>query len=435
MGWNRHGLLVGLALLALGCRTTETVATADEPNLLDQSGLAMGALDLQRDFVTERRASQILPAGLHAGPHHRVDEVVVLYGPQHRFWVHSDFGSFEAQGDARLRRLVREIQAIGALREATRTESYARAFQHSLASPFRAAKGLLLHPPSTLSGIPGGVETFVLASLEETRGGRSQYEDDMLAALVTVSKYKRRWAGELEIDVYSENPALQQELNRLGWVAALGNWTPSLVLMPLQGPGKVAWNALSWTDSFNRLMVEEAPDNLRVWNRERLENMGVEAEIVDRFLHHRFLSPRHTTAIVQALDAMAEASGRPRAIELALVASSEVSAFYHQRIVEILSSYHERVSPLVDLVEFRGLPLGLARDGTLVFAFPADYGQWTPFAQTLFRGFAGFEPPGRQITARALQITGALTPQARRELAALGIAATEDLAREIAFVD
>lgn len=435
MGWNRHALLVGLALLALGCRTTETVATADEPNLLDQSGRAMGALDLESDFVPERRASQILPDGLRAGPHHRVDEVVVLYGPQHLFRVQSDFGSFEVQGNARLRRVVREIQAIAALREATRTESYARAFQHSLASPLRAAKGLLLHPPSTLSGIPGGMEAFVLASLEETHGGRSQYEDDMLKALVTVSKYKRSWAGELEVDVYSGNPALQQELNRLGWVAALGNWTPSLALMPLQGPGKLVWNALSWTDSFNRLMVEEAPDSLRVWNRERLGNMGAEAEIVDRFLHHRFLSPRRTTAIVQALDAMTETSGRPRAIELALRASSEMSAFYYQRIVEILSSYHERVSPLVDLVDFRGLPLGLDRDGTLVLPFPADYGQWTPFAQTLFGGFAGFDPPDRRVRARALQITGELTPRARRELAALGIAATEDLAREIAFVD
>jgi hypothetical protein len=73
----------------------------------------MGAADLEPDFVNERRASQILPDRLRAGPHHRVDEAVRLYGPQHVFAVHSDFGSLEAQGDARPRRVVREGVRIG----------------------------------------------------------------------------------------------------------------------------------------------------------------------------------------------------------------------------------------------------------------------------------------------------------------------------------
>ena len=100
---------------------------------------------------------------------------------------------------------------------------------------------------------------------------RSEYEDRYLEALVTVSKYKRRYAAELGIDVYTSNPLVQEELNRLGWAGAIANWIPSVLLIPASGPGKALYKVFDWTETLNRLITEAAPDALRSRNNKKLK--------------------------------------------------------------------------------------------------------------------------------------------------------------------
>ncbi len=363
------------------------------------------------DRITQARASEILPPELLSGPHHEVNEEVSIRGPQYFFVVDSDFGQFQAQGRARLRRLVREINAIAALKE------------------------LALNPVDTVTGIPKGIWTFVVTSKESLSQGRSQYEDRYIESLVSVSKYKRSYSAELGIDVYTSNPVVQEELNRLSWVAATANWTPTLLLMPASGVGKRLYTAFGWTETLNRVITETAPDILRHRNNKKLETMGIPGKLRDRFLSHKYYSPRNHTVITEYLASMKEVKKVELMIEQALRADSEIDAFTYQQIVEILAGYSRSVSPIIEFRVHKGIPVGYAKNGSLVMGFPADFGLWTAFSEYLFEDFGKKQTVSEETKKPELWIFGEFSPRARRELGKLGISVTENVDAKVGMMD
>jgi uncharacterized lipoprotein YbaY len=392
-------------------------------------------IDSRYERVTQARASEILPPELLSGPYHKVSEDVSIRGPQYFFEIDSDFGQFQAQGRARLRRLVREINAIAVLKEVTKTKSFKDSFSESALEPVVALKDLVLNPVDTASGIPKGLWTFVSSSKESLGGDRSQYEDRYLEAIITVSKYKRRYAAELGIDVYTSTPEVQKELNRLGWAGAIANWTPTVLLMPVSGPGKTLYLVFDWTKTLNRIITEAAPDILRYRNNKNLETMGISGELRDRFLDHSYYSPRNKTVITEYLLSMKDAEGKARLIEQALKANSEIDAFTYQQIVDVLAGYNRSVSPIIELRVHKGIPVGYAKNGSLVMGFPVDLGRWTAFTEHLFVDFGKNRPGSEEIKKPELWVLGELTPRARRQLAILGIAVTEHADAKVGMMD
>jgi len=392
-------------------------------------------IDTRYDPIIQARASEILPPELLSGPHHKVTEAVSIRGPQYFFIVDSDYGQFQAQGQPRLRRLVREINAIAALKEITKKESFKDAFKESALEPVDALKELVIHPVDTVSGVPKGLWTFVASSKESLVRERSQYEDRYLEALVTVSKYKRRYAAELGIDVYTSNPMVQEELNRLGWAGAIANWTPTVLLIPASGTGKALYTVFEWTKTLNRLITEAAPDVLRYQNNKKLKAMGISREQRDRFLSHTYYSPRNHTVITEYLASMEDAKEKARVIEQALKANSEIDAFTYQQIVEILAGYNRSVSPITEFRVHKGIPVGYAKNGSLVVGFPVDFSRWTAFTEYLFEDFGKKQAGSGEIKKRELQILGEFSPRARRELAKLDINITEHVDAKVGMMD
>jgi len=394
-----------------------------------------GIIAARYDRLAKVSASEIIPPELLSGPHHKVREKVTIIGPQYFFMIDSDFGEFQAQGQPRLRRLVREINAIAAMKKVTSTKSFKDAFKESALGPVDALKDLVIHPVDTVSGIPKGLWTFVKASKGTFTTGRSRYEDTYIQALVTVSKYKRRYAAELKIDVYTSNPEVQKELNRLGWAAAIANWTPSAILLPVSGPGKALYSAFGWTDTLNDIITEKAPDVLRDRNSKKLKAMGVSAKQRDRFLSHKYYSPRNHTVIAEYLESIKDAEGKALLIEQAVEADSEIDAFTYQQIVEILAGYNRSVSPIMEFTIHKGIPVGYAKNGSLVMGFPVDIGRWAPFSEYLFEDFGKSPIKSGSIKKRELWIFGELTPRARRELGNLGITVTEHVTAKVGMMD
>ncbi len=392
-------------------------------------------IDTRYDRVIQARASEILPPELLASPHHKVNEALSIRGPQYFFVVDSDFGQFQAQGLPRLRRLVREINAIAALKEVTKKKSFKDAFTESALEPFVALKELALQPVDTVSGVPKGLWTFVASSKESLMRNRSQYEDRYLEALATVSKYKRRYAAELGIDVYTSNPMVQEELNRLGWAGAIANWTPKILLVPVSGPGKALYTVFGWTKTLNRLITETSPDVLRYQNNKKLKAMGIPSELRDRFLSHKYYSPRNHTVITEYLAFMMDTEGKTLLIEQALQANSEIDAFTYQQIVEILAGYNRSVSPIIEFMVHKGIPVGYAKNGSLIMGFPVDFSRWTAFTEYLFEDFGKKQAGSGEIKKCELQILGEFSPRARRELGKLGINFSEHVEAKVGMMD
>jgi len=214
----------------------------------------------------ERKASEILPAEMISGSHYTIDERVVTDGFTNRYTVQSDFGPFKAQNDAMLRRLVREINAIAQLKEIENTEAFGDALKTAAQKPLDGAERLIEDPVDTVSGIPDGISTLFSRAKEVITNEESDYEDGAVKSVLQVSDYKRQLAKKLQIDVYSANPILQEELNRVGWASAVGNLGPNVVLLPATGPVAMTISGLTWTDNFNDVITETPPAQLRIDN-------------------------------------------------------------------------------------------------------------------------------------------------------------------------
>lgn len=221
----------------------------------------------------------------------------------------------------------------------------------------------------------------------------------------------------------------------LGWAAAIANWTPTVLLLPAAGTAKVLYTVFDWTKTLNRIITETSPDILRYQNRKRLEAMGVSSQLRDGFLGHNYYSPRNQTVITEYLASMKDADGKARLIEQALKANSEIDAFTYQQIVEVLAGYNRSVSPIIELRVHKGIPVGYAKNGSLVMGFPVDLGRWTAFTEYLFVDYGKNRPGSEAIKKPELWILGELTPRARRQLAILGIAVTEHADAKVGMMD
>ena len=358
----------------------------------------------------ERRASDFLPDGAVSGPHYTIDERVVTNGFTNRYTVQSDFGPFKAQNDAMLRRLIREINAIAQLKEIETSTAFGEGVEGAVKKPIEGAERLIEDPVDTVSGIPDGIATMFSRAKEAITNEQSDYEDGAIASVLQVSDYKRELAAKLEVDVYSANPVLQEELNRIGWASAAGNLGPNVALLPATGPVALTISGLTWTDNFNDVIAETPPAQLRIDNTEALEGMGIDPDLVDRFIHDKILTPRNQTAIT-------------------------LDAVFFQQIAETFAGYDETVSQIVELRLYNGIALGYAENGTVVCALPLDYGRWTNTAATVLKDLVENYPKLNGAQRLEFWVTGRLSPLAMANVEKLGIGVVEDVDKKIGMLD
>ncbi len=383
----------------------------------------------------ERRASEILPEGMVSGPHYTIDERVVTDGFTNHYTVQSDFGPFKARNDAMLRRLIREINAIAQLKKIETSTAFGEGLEGALQKPIEGAERLIEDPVDTVSGIPDGISSLFSRAKESITNEKSDYEDGAVASVLQVSDYKRQMAKKLDVDVYSANPVLQEELNRVGWASAAGNLGPNVVLLPATGPVAMTISGLTWTDNFNDVIEETPPAQLRLDNTEKLEGMGIDPDLVDRFIHDKILTPRNQTAITHALAAMKAAKGREVILQIAEQAQTPVDAVFFQQIAETFVGYDETVSQIVELRLYNGIALGYAENGTVVCALPLDYGRWTQTAAIVLQDLVDNYPKLNGAKQLEFWITGQLSPRAMANAEKLGIGVVQDVDKKIGMLD
>jgi len=383
----------------------------------------------------ERKASDILPAEVISGPHYTIDERVVTDGFTNHYTVQSDFGPFKARNDAMLRRLIREINAIAQLKEIETTEAFGDGVKTAVQKPLEGAERLIEDPVDTVSGIPDGISSLFSRAKMAITTEESEYEDGAAAAILQVSDYKRDLAKQMQIDVYSANPVLQEELNRIGWASAAGNLGPNVALLPVSGPVAMTISGLTWTDNFNDVIAETPPAQLKIDNIAALEGMGVADDLIDKFVNDKMLSPRNQTAITHAMAAMKAATGRQVLLEMAIQTETPVDAVFFQQIAETFAGYDETVSPIVELRLYNGISLGYAENGTVICALPLDYGRWTSTAATVLTDMVANYPKVNGAQRLEFWVTGQLSPLAKANIDKMGIGVMEDVDKKIGMLD
>jgi hypothetical protein len=370
-----------------------------------------------------RSAVELLPPDLLTSPHYRIDPRVVTYGFLNRYAITSDYGDFEVRGDRMLRTRIREIEALAALDEMSKTTTFSRAAANALKSPFVATWNLIANPVDTILGIPTGAWNAIEQASQLARGERGALEDSGALALIGFEVKKRQIANELGVDPYSSNKALQKQLNRFAWAAYLGG-LPYL-FVPFVDDSDFQETPEEPADELAVILSIYSPEDLRRLNRIELAVMGVAEPLADELITHPWYSPRHATALVEALAALDLTQNRSAFIEAAVSAESEDDALFYEQSAELMRSYSDRGSPIGEIVNLGGTPTGTTESRTLVVPLPADYVNWTPATAALARAIGEGVAGHPNVERSELVLSGAASPLARERFEALGVVVTE----------
>ena len=389
----------------------------------------------QFEAPANRKAAAILPAELLKGPNYQVRDTVVSYGYMHHWTVDSDFATFEATGDGALRKLIREIHAIAALKEISRGEAFASAVAHAAKQPFQFAGKMITDPVDTISAVPSGVFQIFGNIYTGITEKHDPSEDSRLKQALFVSSWKRDFAAEHGVDVYSSNKVLQEQLNRLGWASAVGGLSLSAAMAPLSGAGALVFKNTRLANQVGAALKEEPPSRLRIINNDKLSAMGISKDLAQRFLDHPAFTPRHDTVIAAALADLKGARGRDVFLQAILSAQDEVGANFFMNMAQILQGYNETVSPIEDIALVNGLTVARAKNGRALIPFPLDRGVWSERGSKIVSHLKQIYEAAGFKGKFDFWVTGTVTPRARQGLAALGIAVTENVDERIGFLD
>ena len=397
--------------------------------LLPLTLLAQDASDPQSAFEQPPTlsASAILKPEFAYGPNFTVRDAVPTYAGRNDYMIDSDYGVFEADSNAMLSRRVREIAAIGKLREVSRTDEYKTALVAAAKSPLLMAKGLVENPVSTVTGVPKGLWKFMNRAgqgIKESSDGRgqSQYEDSKAEQLIGFSKTKRDVALKLGVDPYSSNETLQRELNGVAWAAYGGKMTFTLATAPISGGAGIALTVSGVSTTFEAAIRDKSPADLRLASLKKLLDMGCKKADADAFLNNIAFSPSVQTALVLHIESLKGVANRPSFIRLATSESqSEADALFFASTARLISELKERGNAFTRLDTFNGLPVVMAANGMVVVALDWDYAAWTQNAANFVSQLKAAKFGGKTPTSVGIAISGDASPLAQQNLTAAGV--------------
>ena len=378
-------------------------------------------------------AAGLLTPNWLKGPHHSVQDEVVNDGAQHHFVVSSEFGTFPAVGMSMLRTRVIETEAIAALKDVRQSEVFVDALKFQLLHPLHGLKILLTEPGRLGTSVGGGLLEFLAMPGQVSKFEGSDLEDSITKSAIGFSYLKRKIAFQFGVDPYSSNPALQDELNELTWVAFTADLAPQIgyVFMPA---GAILWmtfSATRWTSYLDEQVRDNSPGDLRAMDRAKLLKMGISEEDIHHFFLNSHYSPRHSIIITTALDELTGVDGREAFLAVAEEATSEELVLFYQHVVEMMRGYHVHIGAVDRLLVLPRLPALYTKNKTLVVMLPVDYLFWTSRVASVAQALTTHLPSRPRIVQRELWIAGNASPRARQELELLGWTVYEQVSAKL----
>ncbi len=386
-----------------------------------------GVLVLQPTFIMAAQqkyespsvlsASKILPPELLSGLNHRVQERVTNDGFMNIYRIDSKFGTFTAVSTPLLRIRIQEINAMAAMEKLKGTKEYGAAIKESGLNTMVAAKNMVFRPVKTLGQAVSGVGVAFRRAGDSVFGAkRSDTEDSKFKDLIGFSNYKREYAYNLGVDVYSRNEVLQDRLNEISWVGWAGGLTVTAALAVVPGGAGIAMTAIGTTKLTTAIFRTTPPADLRRMNTEKLNAMGIDPSTAEMFINNSVFSPREQTLLVSALDEMTGVADRDRFVQQAALTNNADMALFRQRQAEMYAGYHKAVAPLARFVSVGQLAAARTKEGALVFNVPVDYMVWTESLAQLGANIENVVNRLPGITEKQLWVTGTLSPRARAEM-------------------
>lgn len=242
------------------------------------------------------------------GRHHSIDRNVLNDGYLFLYTVNSAYGKIRAVSTAMAYKRVQEINAIAKIEEKSKLKEFGGGVYEKGKDVVSGAYSLVTSPIDTVTNAVSGVgKIFKRVGENVIEQSRSDAEDNRLKSIMGFAKTKRDYAYDMNIDVYSRNPLLQDALDNLTWSGYSGNMAMALVVAAVTGP---ITTGIGTTNLLNKVFRDTALADLRIMNRKKLHNMSVSERTIDLFIENGMITPHEQTIIVSSLEAMKNTSDR-----------------------------------------------------------------------------------------------------------------------------
>ena len=396
---------------------------------------ASGAGAADYETQTNKPAKDVLQPAVAAGPDYKVNDPVVADGYMYKFTVTTSYGPFDVTGTGALRKLEHEIWAIGQLKSVTRSDAFLKSLKDQAGKPLVFAKDVVTKPVDTLTGIPKGVGRLFGNVVTSVTTKRNPSQESRASEVLLVGSFKRDYAARVNVDPYSSNQVLQEELDKIGKAAAFGSWTASAAMMPIGGPASGVITGTSLSKSFNNILATEPPARIRIINEDKLKQMGSSPDVAKAYLDQPFYTPTQNLLLVDSLARLGTATGRDSYLTASMVAADETEANFFVNMAQILRGYHETQGPITGITMVGSLTVAQTKSGAAVIPFALDYGVWTANADRLSQNMkATYKAAGFNGNFE-FWVTGSLSPTGKRELEARGFKVVEQAGSRFDIID
>ena len=372
--------------------------------------------------LPELKASEILRPEFLKGPHHTVRESVLTFSGANQFVIDSDFGVFQADGNAMLVLRVKEIYAIAQLEDVSRGDEFKNSLVAAAKSPLNAARNIVNDPVKAVSNVPKGIMKFMGRAGDTIKGiGKKESGDNPegnnMQQIIGFSDTKRKIALGMGIDPYSTNAVLQKELDSVAWASWAGGFAFTAATLPISGPVGAALTVTNVSSGLDKLLKERSPEELKRINRSSLRAMGVTSKDIERLLSNTAFSPSQVTEFVLHLKALDGVANRGAFVRSAAErTSSEADAIFCLQTAALMSQVHQKEKPLARITMLVDFPVCIAKDGTIIVAMQWDYAVWTA-------GTASFAAAVEKLAAESGEkkpvmviVSGQMSPLLQQEL-------------------
>ncbi|OGR18504.1 MAG: hypothetical protein A2X81_16595 [Desulfobacterales bacterium GWB2_56_26] len=370
---------------------------------------------------TTLKASSLIGPELLKSDLYTVDEAVMNDGLLNHYTVRSKFGEFTADSTLGLKQLLHEIQAIAAMKRVETKNTAAESVVQSGKNTIDAVGNLITDPQKTLEGAAAGVSSlFSRASQVVGKRQTTEAEDSRVEQIIGKSKSKGEIATKYGVSVYSLNPVLQEELERLAWADYLGGIGLAAAQSAVPGAGGLLLTTSGTARLLNEVINNTPASELWVRNKNKLEAMKIDPDTVQLYLNNPSFSPALFTIMVQSMEEMKGVANRSLFVKISLQAHTHEMADAITKMTTMLAGYHTNVEPLQSVAPFGRFLYGKTAKGGAVVAFPADHVLWSSRVADAATWL--IEPVKGQVKPAGMQlwILGDFSKKAQAELQTLG---------------
>ena len=390
-------------------------------NATPPSSAAQNVVPGQSDFEVPGHvdAEAFLPKSAFAGKFLFAEKVAENNGLQNTYRIRLHAEEYEVTGTEAALQLLQELRAIDELRRISTAKAFTRGLSQSAQGKYKTGKEILRDPVGAAKKVPQGAARFFgkvkgFFSQDEEDTGEQASTGDAIKGVLGIEKAKRKLAARLGVDIYSRNPDLQQELDRVASAMAGGGLALDVGTIPIGGAVGMSLTAIGVNQTVESLINDSSADDLRKWNEQKLSALGADRDLIWQFLDHPWYSPRQETIITAALETVRV---NPNLfLETANKALTDQDGRYFQHVAQLLAVYTGRVGPLKSFRLEDGLLCALDSNGVLVVPVSFDYAIWSEAASQRVGALAGLVGGDEGIKGVKIWTDGKFSERARYEL-------------------